>query len=216
MPALIAPSMLSSDFSRLAGELEMVERSAADWVHLDIMDGHFVPNITFGPPVIKAMRKHSTKVFDVHLMITDPDRYLEAFHAAGADYLTVHVEACTHLHRTLNRIRELGMHPGVAINPHTPVSAVREVLCDIDLLLVMSVNPGFGGQQFINRTYAKVREAVQQIEHLNCNFLIEVDGGVTLENAPELVRAGVNVLVAGNTIFSAADPVEMIRQLKEV
>ncbi|HRY99381.1 MAG TPA: ribulose-phosphate 3-epimerase [Bacteroidales bacterium] len=214
MPPLIAPSMLSADFSRLADELKMIEGSEAEWVHLDVMDGHFVPNLTFGPPVIKAIRPHSSRVFDVHLMIEQPDRYLEAFRDAGADYLTVHVEACTHLHRTLARIRELGMRPGVALNPHTPVAQVRDVLCDLDLLLIMSVNPGFGGQQFIPRTYARVREAVELIDSMNCDFLIEVDGGVTLANARPLIEAGVNVLVAGNTVFTAEDPVSMIERLR--
>jgi len=206
--------MLSADFSRLADELKMIEGSEAEWVHLDVMDGHFVPNLTFGPPVIKAIRPHSSRVFDVHLMIEQPDRYLEAFRDAGADYLTVHVEACTHLHRTLARIRELGMRPGVALNPHTPVAQVRDVLCDLDLLLIMSVNPGFGGQQFIPRTYARVREAVELIDSMNCDFLIEVDGGVTLANARPLIEAGVNVLVAGNTVFTAEDPVSMIERLR--
>lgn len=206
--------MLSADFSRLAEELKMIEGSVAEWVHLDVMDGHFVPNLTFGPPVIKAMRPHSSRVFDVHLMIEDPDRYLEAFRDAGADYLTVHVEACTHLQRTLVRIRELGMRAGVSLNPHTPVANIREIACDIDLLLIMSVNPGFGGQKFIPRTYAKVREAVALIDTMNCDFLIEVDGGVTLENARPLIDAGVNVLVAGNTVFTAQDPVDMIERLR--
>lgn len=215
MPPIIAPSMLSADFSRLGEAVEMVDRSLARWVHLDVMDGHFVPNLTFGPPVIKAIRQYTNKVFDVHLMISDPDRYLEAFQEAGADYLSVHYESCTHLQRTLVRIRQLGMKAGLALNPHTPVSVVREIATEIDLLVIMSVNPGFGGQKFIPRTYARVGEAVRLLDETNAGFLIEVDGGVTLENAPSLVRAGVDVLVAGNTVFSAEDPVEMIASLRD-
>jgi ribulose-phosphate 3-epimerase len=206
--------MLSADFARLGEAIEMVDRSLARWVHLDVMDGHFVPNLTFGPPVIKAIRQYTNKVFDVHLMISDPDRYLGAFQEAGADYLSVHYESCTHLQRTLVRIRQLGMKAGLALNPHTPVSVVREIATEIDLLLIMSVNPGFGGQKFIPRTYARIEEAVSLLEETNAGFLIQVDGGVTLENAPSLVKAGVDVLVAGNTVFSADDPVEMIASLR--
>lgn len=216
MPPIIAPSMLSADFSRLGEAVEMVDRSLARWVHLDVMDGHFVPNLTFGPPVIKAIRHYTNKVFDVHLMISDPDRYLEAFQEAGADYLSVHYETCTHLQRTLVRIRQLGMKAGLALNPHTPVSVVREIATEIDLLLIMSVNPGFGGQKFIPRTYARIGEAVRLLDETNAGFLIEVDGGVSLENAPSLVRAGVDVLVAGSTVFSAEDPTEMIASLRNV
>lgn len=214
MPAIIAPSMLSADFARLGEAVEMVDRSLARWVHLDVMDGHFVPNLTFGPPVIKAIRQYTNKVFDVHLMISDPDRYLEAFQEAGADYLSVHYESCTHLQRTLVRIRQLGMKAGLALNPHTPVSVVREIATEIDLLLIMSVNPGFGGQKFIPRTFARVEEAARLLDETNAGFLIEVDGGVTLGNASALVKAGVDVLVAGNTVFSAEDPVEMIASLR--
>jgi ribulose-phosphate 3-epimerase len=216
MTPIIAPSLLSADFARLGEAVEMVARSEASWVHLDVMDGHFVPNLTFGPPVIKAIRPYTRKVFDVHLMISHPDDYLEAFKDAGADYLSVHYESCIHLQRTLVRIRQLGMKAGLALNPHTPVSAVREIATEIDLLLIMSVNPGFGGQKFIPRTLARINEANKLQEETNASFLIEVDGGVTLENAPELLKAGVDVLVAGNTVFSADDPLAMIAALRSV
>ncbi|MEI8279931.1 MAG: ribulose-phosphate 3-epimerase [Bacteroidota bacterium] len=214
--ALIAPSILSANFLHLEIDIEMINNSEADWFHLDVMDGRFVPNISFGLPVITAMKKKAKKTFDVHLMIVEPEKYFEDFAKAGADYLTVHYEASPHLHRNLQAIKALGMKAGVALNPHTPVSLLEDVLCDIDLVLVMSVNPGFGGQKFIDHTMHKVRTLKQMIKDRGCATLIEVDGGVTLENAATIAKAGADVLVAGNTVFSAQDPAAMIKNLKSI
>ncbi len=212
---LIAPSILTADFLHLADEINMVNRSSADLLHLDIMDGVFVPNLTFGFPVIRQIKKQSEKPLDVHLMIVDPDRYLEEFREAGADWLTVHYEACTHLHRTVNRIAELGMKPGVSLNPHTDVSLLRPILRDIHMVLIMTVNPGFGGQKFIEGSYDKIRQLKAMIKEQQAATLIEVDGGVGTGNIDRLIEAGVDVFVVGNTIFSAGDPGEMIEKLKK-
>ena len=210
---LIAPSLLAADFGNLQRDVEMVNNSVADWHHIDVMDGLFVPNISYGMPVIKAIKKHATKPLDVHLMIVDPDRYIQTFADIGADVLSVHYEACTHLHRSLQAIHAAGMKAGVAINPHTPVSLLADTLENIDLVCVMSVNPGFGGQRFIQNTYRKITELRSMIEERKCSTLIEVDGGVTLENAPELVSAGADVLVAGSSVFGADNPTDAIRSL---
>jgi ribulose-phosphate 3-epimerase len=208
--------MLSADFLKLGAEIEMIDKSEADWFHLDVMDGMFVPNISYGMPIISQMRKQSKKVFDVHLMVVEPQRYLEDFKKAGADYLTVHYETGYHLHRTLTSIRALGMKAGLAINPHTPVAMVADIIHEIDLLLVMSINPGFGGQKFLPLTYNKIREAKQLISNAGASTLIEIDGGVTLENAADIIAAGADVLVAGNTVFASPDPQETIKKLKQV
>ena len=210
---LIAPSMLAADFSNLAHDIALVNQSDADWFHLDVMDGVFVPNISFGMPVIKSMAKHTTKPLDVHLMIVEPDRYIQTFADLGADVLTVHVEACTHLHRSLQSIKAKGMKAGVALNPHTPVASLSQVIADIDLVCLMSVNPGFGGQLFIEATYEKVRELRTLIDENNADTLIEIDGGVTDQNASQLVAAGADVLVAGSYVFSASDPTATIANL---
>lgn len=212
---IVAPSLLASDFLRLGEESRMLNESAADWFHLDVMDGRFVPNISFGLPVISALRKTTTKTFDVHLMIEEPERYAEDFKKAGADILTVHLEACRHLHRNLQQIRSLGMKAGVALNPHSPVEAIFDMLDEIDLVCVMSVNPGFGGQQFIPMTLQKIRNLRKRIDENKLGTLIEIDGGVTLANAREIVEAGTHVLVAGSTVFSSADPIATIKALKE-
>ncbi|MEY4891636.1 MAG: hypothetical protein RIQ34_248 [Bacteroidota bacterium] len=212
--ALIAPSLLSANFLHLESDCRMLNESQADWYHLDVMDGRFVPNISFGPMLIDFFRKATTKYCDVHLMIEEPERYVEAFHKAGADGITVHLEASRHLHRTLQQIRSLGIKAGVAINPHTPVDSLSDILIDADLVCIMSVNPGFGGQQFIPHTLEKVRQLRQQIDAQHLNTLIEVDGGVTLDNAPALIEAGAHVLVAGNTVFKSADPKATIAALK--
>ncbi len=216
MSTIIAPSMLSANFLNLSADIDMINRSEADWFHLDIMDGVFVPNISFGLPVVKAIKKDAHKPLDVHLMIVSPEKYIQAFRDAGADILTVHVEACTHLHRTVQEIKNAGMKAGISLNPHTPVQMLENVIADIDLVLVMSVNPGFGGQSFIQSTYRKLELLAELKQFDNPDLIIEVDGGVTLENSPELVKAGVNALVAGNTVFASKNPVETIRQLKLV
>ena len=208
--------MLSADFLNLGREIDMINDSEADWFHLDVMDGKFVPNISYGMPIIAQMKKRAKKTFDVHLMVVEPERYLEDFKKAGADYLTVHYETGYHLHRTLTSIRALGMKAGLSINPHTPVSMVQDIIHEIDLLLVMSINPGFGGQKFLPLTYKKIRQAKEMITQAGSNTLIEIDGGVTLENAGDIIAAGADVLVAGNTVFSAPDPVEMIKRLKQI
>lgn len=212
---IIAPSLLASDFLRLGEESRMLNESEADWFHLDVMDGRFVPNISFGLPVISALRKASTKTFDVHLMIEEPERYAEEFRKAGADILTVHLEACRHLHRNLQQIRGLGMKAGVALNPHTPVESLFDLLDEIDLVCVMSVNPGFGGQKFIPQALQKIRNLRKRIDDNGLPTLIEIDGGVTLGNAAEILSAGTHVLVAGNTVFSSPDPKATIRALKQ-
>ncbi|MFM7222050.1 MAG: ribulose-phosphate 3-epimerase [Bacteroidota bacterium] len=213
--AIIAPSLLSADFLRLEGACTLVNQSEAAWLHLDVMDGRFVPNISFGLPIISAVRKATSKVCDVHLMIVEPEKYIQAFKDAGADVLTIHVEACTHLHRALQQIRALGMKAGIALNPHTSLSAIEDVITDADLVCLMSVNPGFGGQQFIPQTLDKIKRLKEMIVEKNATALIEIDGGVTLENAASIVQAGAEVLVAGNTVFASPDPISTIHQLKQ-
>ena len=215
MPVLIAPSILSADFGRLEKDIGMINKSRADMFHVDVMDGQFVPNISFGFPVMKTLKQHARKPLDVHLMIVEPDRYLSAFADAGAHIISVHLEACTHLHRTVQSMRQLGIMAGVAINPHTPVSHLSEVIAMIDIVLIMSVNPGFGGQRFIMNTFGKIEECKNLIIQKNSAAKIEIDGGVDLSNAGSLIRAGADILVAGNSVFSADDPSEMISQLKE-
>jgi ribulose-phosphate 3-epimerase len=215
MSHLVAPSILAADFSNLASEVEMINESSADWLHLDIMDGVFVPNISFGFPVIEAIRDLSEKPLDVHLMIIDPDRFLERFRDAGATNLTVHYETCLNLHRTVTEIRKLGMKAGVTLNPHSPVILLRDILPYIDMVLLMTVNPGYGGQTFIPGSINKIGELRSMIDEGGYDVLIEVDGGVDLQNAPVLVHAGVDVLVAGSTIFSSSDPIEVISRLRE-
>jgi ribulose-phosphate 3-epimerase len=211
---LISPSILTADFLHLEEEIRMVNGSEADLLHLDIMDGVFVPNLTFGFPIIKQINTVSEKPLDVHLMILDPDRYLEAYRDAGADWLTVHYETCPHLHRTIQRIKELGMKPAVSVNPHTDVSLLEPVLGDLNMVLVMTVNPGFGGQQFIQGSYDKILKLRKMINDNGYNTLIQIDGGVTEENIAGLIEAGVDVFVVGNTIFSADEPLQVIRNLK--
>jgi ribulose-phosphate 3-epimerase len=212
----IAPSMLAADFANLERDINMVNQSEADWFHLDIMDGVFVPNISFGMPMLKAMAQHTKKTLDVHLMIVDPDRYIETFAQIGADVLTVHAEACTHLHRTLQAIKDAGMQAGVALNPHTPVSVLEDVINAIDVVCIMSVNPGFGGQKFIQNTYAKVRKLRAMIDAHKSATLIEIDGGVNATNCTDLVEAGADVLVAGSFVFSSKNPLETIKNLRQV
>ena len=211
----IAPSILSADFANLQRDVEMINRSQADWFHVDVMDGVFVPNISFGMPVVKAVHRHAKKPLDVHLMIVDPDRYIKDFKACGAEILTVHYEACPHLHRTLQAIRAEGMKPGVAINPHTPVTALSDILGDVDLVLLMSVNPGFGGQSFIENTFVKLSQLKALREERGLSFLIEIDGGVNDSNAAKLIHAGADVLVAGNYVFASNQPEEVIAALKK-
>ncbi len=212
---MIAPSLLASDFANLQQEIEMVNQSDADWFHLDIMDGVFVPNISFGMPVIEAIAKHAKKPLDTHLMIVDPDRYIKTFGDLGVDHLTVHYEACPHLHRTLQAIKAEGMKAGVAINPHTSVNLLEDTIQDIDIVLVMSVNPGFGGQSFIENTYQKVADLKALINRKNAKTLIEIDGGVNAGNAKKLVDHGADVLVAGSFVFKSEDPMATIKELKE-
>ena len=214
MDHLVSPSLLSADFMNLGNEIRMVNESAADWLHLDIMDGMFVPNISFGFPVLDKVKEMTAKPMDVHLMIVEPDRYLERFKDAEAQILTVQYEACTHLHRTVTAIKELGMKAGVAINPHTPVSFLKNILPYIDLVLVMTVNPGFGGQKFIQESYHKIEELRERIDSGGYEILIEVDGGIDVGNASKLVKAGVNVLVAGAAVFGSPDPTNVIQKLK--
>jgi len=210
---IIAPSILSADFLNLGKDIEMINRSQAEWIHIDVMDGVFVPNISYGIPIVKAVRKATGKILDVHLMIIQPERYFETFRDAGADMITFHYEASVHLHRSVAMIHELGIKAGIVLNPHTPVNVLSEILPDIDMVLLMSVNPGFGGQKFIENTYSKIATLKQMIQATGKNILIQVDGGVDLSNAPRLIQSGADVLVAGNTVFSSANPPETILKL---
>ena len=213
---ILAPSLLAADFGNLQQAIEMVNASEADWFHIDIMDGVFVPNISYGMPVLSVIQKHATKPLDVHLMIVDPSRYISTFAKLGSDILTVHYEACTHLHRTLQAIKAEGMKAGVALNPHTPVALLEDIIQEVDVLLLMSVNPGFGGQSFIENTYKKVRQAKMLIEQAGASTLIEIDGGVSLKNAKTLIEAGADALVAGSFVFNAANPTQTIADLKHI
>lgn len=214
MSVIIAPSILAADFGHLQRDCKLVNNSKADWFHLDIMDGVFVPNISYGMPVINAINKIATKTLDVHLMIVEPDRYIETFKNLGADILTVHYEACTHLHRTLQNIKNNGMKAGVAVNPHTSVSLLEDILLNVDLVLIMSVNPGFGGQSFIENTYKKIETLKKMREESGSNFIIEVDGGVNSINASKLIKSGADALVAGSFVFKSEDPTKIIEDLK--
>lgn len=216
MNPIIAPSILAADFANLEREVIMINESQADWIHVDIMDGVFVPNLSMGLPVVEAIKRHATKPLDVHLMIVNPEKYVEAFHKAGAEVISVHLEACHHLHRNIQQIKNLGIKAGVAINPHTSVAGLEDTLADIDLVCLMSVNPGFGGQKFIENTYKKVTELKALIKKTNSKALIEIDGGVNLQNASLLLKAGADVLVAGNFVFSSTNPKEVIKGLKAI
>lgn len=216
MPHLVAPSILAADFTRLPEEFEMVNRSEADWFHLDVMDGRFVPNLTFGMFIVEAMKKMARKPLDVHLMIVEPEKYVEQFRLAGADVITVHYEACPHLHRVVQQIKETGAKAGVAINPHTSVYLLEDILEDLDLVCVMSVNPGFGGQKFIYNAIAKIKALREMITRQHTRTLIEVDGGVGLQNAEKILQAGADVLVAGSSVFKADDPMDVIARLKAI
>lgn len=216
MSVLIAPSLLASDFANLEKEAHMLNESQADWFHIDIMDGVFVPNISFGIPVTEAIKKHAKKPLDVHLMIVQPEKYVEAFYKAGAEIISVHIEACHHLHRNIQQIKALGIKAGVAVNPHTSVSELENCIQDIDLVCLMSVNPGFGGQKFIERTYEKIKQLKRMIVESNSKALIEIDGGVNQHNAKALIEAGADVLVAGNFVFSSTNPKDVIAQLKSL
>ena len=213
---IIAPSMLACDFGNLNSEIEMVNKSEANWFHIDVMDGVFVPNISFGTPIMKVLKKNAKKTLDVHLMIVNPDNYLESFAELGANILTVHYEACTHLHRTIQRVKDLKMKAGVAINPHTPISSLKSIIKEIDLVCIMSVNPGFGGQSFIEGTYTKVKELKSLIEEQNSKAIIEIDGGVNSENAKKLIDCGANALVAGSFVFKSKNPAETISDLSSL
>lgn len=215
-PPIIAPSILASDFANLQKEITMINESVADWVHVDVMDGVFVPNISMGLPIVEAVNRHAKKPLDVHLMIVQPERYVEAFRKAGAEFISVHVEACPHLHRNLQQIRSLGAKAGIAVNPHTPIGLLKEVIADADLVCLMSVNPGFGGQKFIEGTYDKIRELKQLILERKSRALIEIDGGVNEANAKLLLDAGADVLVAGNFVFTSPDPKKTIEKLKAI
>ena len=214
--ASIAPSLLAANFLKLQDECNMLNESQADWFHLDIMDGHFVPNISFGPMLVEFFRKATTKICDVHLMIEEPGKYAELFAAAGADILTVHIEACPHLHRNIQQIKSLGMQAGVAVNPHTPINFLKDIIDEVDMICLMSVNPGFGGQSFIPNTLKKITELKTMISERGLNVKIEIDGGVTLQNAKQIIDAGADVLVAGSTVFKSANPIDTITLLKAI
>lgn len=216
MAHLISPSLLSANFCNLENDIKMLNDSQADWLHVDVMDGVFVPNISFGQPVIKHIKKIAKKPLDVHLMIVEPDKFFEDYKNCGADIITVHYEACTHLHRSLSKIRQLGMKAGVVLNPHTPICVLEDIIDMCDLVLLMSVNPGFGGQSFIENTYSKIKTLKQLIERKNPNCLIEIDGGVNTSNYKKLIEAGADILVAGNAVFASENPIETIKQLKTI